>query len=58
MALVHRPSGSHPQQWQRLEHCWQSECDIDPLILRARALRRLSRSSAARAVEQELLPLV
>jgi hypothetical protein len=33
------------------------ECDIDPLILRARLLRHQGLQSQARAVEQEVRPL-
>jgi hypothetical protein len=33
------------------------ECDIDPMILRARLLRREGWFPQARCVEQELLPL-
>ena len=46
--------------WQRrhLELCWRRECDIDPLILRARHLRRQQAGTMALSIEQELLPLV
>jgi len=42
---------------QRLELCWQHECDIDPMILRARLLRHQGNGLQAACVEQELLPL-
>lgn len=56
-------SGQAPQTWpiarQRLhlERCWQLECDIDPMILRARLLRHQGALPQASCVEQELLPL-
>jgi hypothetical protein len=40
-----------------LARCWQLHCDIDPLILRARQLRRRGARGHALCVEQELLPL-
>jgi hypothetical protein len=43
---------------QQLDRCWQNDCDIDPLILRARQLRRLGRFRLARCLDQELLPIV
>jgi len=33
------------------------ECDLDPMILRARQLRRQGSNPQARCLEQELLPL-
>ncbi|MBE9155145.1 hypothetical protein [Cyanobium sp. LEGE 06113] len=46
--------------WRRrhLELCWLMECDIDPLILRARLLHRYRAEALARCIEQELLPIV
>lgn len=45
--------------WRRhLELCWLLECDIDPLILRARQLHRARADALARCIEQELLPIV
>ncbi|MEB3307745.1 MAG: hypothetical protein VKK98_06300 [Cyanobacteriota bacterium] len=41
-----------------LESCWQRECDLDPIILRARWLRHQGNRLQAAAVEQELLPLI
>ena len=35
MARRYRTAGSTPQQRQLLENCWQEDCYIDPLILRA-----------------------
>lgn len=40
-----------------LEQCWQLECDIDPMILRARQLRHQGAWPQAVCLEQELLPL-
>ncbi|MEX0588465.1 MAG: hypothetical protein WD136_04340 [Cyanobium sp.] len=37
--------------------CWALECDIDPMILRARQLRQQGALPQASCVEQELLPL-
>jgi len=45
------------QRRQRLELCWQLECDIDPMILRARQLRHQGAWPQATCLEQELLPL-
>ncbi|MFZ9228667.1 MAG: hypothetical protein ACO23C_07000 [Prochlorococcaceae cyanobacterium] len=45
------------QRRQRLEDCWQLECDIDPMILRARLLRHQGAWPQAACLEQELLPL-
>ena len=41
-----------------LELCWRRECDLDPMILRARLLRHQGNRLQAASVEQELLPLV
>jgi hypothetical protein len=41
-----------------LELCWLRECDLDPIILRARFLRRLGNRIQADCVEEELLPLI
>ncbi|MBD2424178.1 hypothetical protein H6G16_11910 [Cyanobium sp. FACHB-13342] len=45
------------QQRRHLGACWELECDIDPMILRARQLRHLGALPQASCVEQELLPL-
>jgi hypothetical protein len=41
-----------------LELCWLRECDLDPIILRARFLRRQGNRLQADCVEEELLPLI
>ena len=41
----------------RLERVLELECDLDPMILRARQLRRQGSTPQARCLEQELLPL-
>lgn len=43
---------------RHLEQCWQLVCDIDPMILRLRLLRRRGCLPQARCLEQELLPVV
>ncbi|MEB3176878.1 MAG: hypothetical protein VKJ87_04680 [Synechococcus sp.] len=62
--MAHHPHPPPPSSWslppeQRrcLERCLRRECDIDPLILRLRDLRRLGCIASARSLEQELLPL-
>lgn len=45
------------QRRQLLDLCWQLECDIDPMILRARQLRHQGAWPQAVCLEQELLPL-
>lgn len=40
-----------------LESCWLHDCDIDPMILRARLLRHQGNGLQAASLEQELLPL-
>ena len=57
MARRYRTPGSNPQQRQLLENCWKEDCDIDPLILRARLLRHQGRHLLAQGLEQELTPL-
>ena len=42
---------------QRFERTLDLECDLDPMILRARQLRRQGSTPQARCLEQELLPL-
>ena len=42
---------------QRFELALSLECDLDPMILRARQLRRQGSIPQARCLEQELLPL-
>jgi hypothetical protein len=46
-----------PRTRQHLSRCWRLECDIDPMILRARLLRHQGALPQASCVEQELLPL-
>lgn len=50
-------SGTPAQRRHLLELCWQHECDIDPMILRARQLRHQGAWPQAVCLEQELLPL-
>ncbi|MGC6483993.1 MAG: hypothetical protein ACON4T_10600 [Synechococcus sp.] len=57
MARRYRTPGSSPQQRQLLEMCWHADCDIDPLILRARLLRHQGRDRLAQGLEQEVTPL-
>lgn len=45
------------QQRHHLGLCWALECDIDPMILRARQLRHQGALPQASCLEQELLPL-
>ena len=42
---------------QRFERALELECDLDPMILRARLLRRQGAALQALCLEQELLPL-
>ncbi|MBU6353995.1 MAG: hypothetical protein KGQ81_03445 [Cyanobacteria bacterium REEB498] len=42
---------------QRFERAFDLECDLDPMILRARLLRQRGSNPQARCLEQELLPL-
>jgi hypothetical protein len=47
-----------PEEWRRLlECCWRHECDLDPIILRARLLRHQGNRLQAASLEEELLPL-
>ncbi|MFZ9319022.1 MAG: hypothetical protein ACO23X_09490 [Vulcanococcus sp.] len=47
-----------PDEWrQRREQARALECDLDPMILRARQLRRQGSAPQAHCLEQELLPL-
>ncbi|KMM17258.1 hypothetical protein [Synechococcus sp. GFB01] len=46
------------QQRRHLQRCWQADCDLDPMILRARQLRHQGSLPQATCVEQELLPLL
>lgn len=58
-------SARQPEPWARsaaqqrlhLLACWQLDCDIDPMILRARLLRHQGAWPQAACLEQELLPL-
>lgn len=57
------PDERNPQLWSSLrrrrflEQCLQLDCDIDPMILRARQLRHQGAWPQATCLEQELLPL-
>jgi hypothetical protein len=42
---------------QRLERCLARDCDIDPMILRARRLRHVGALPLACSIEEELQPL-
>ena len=42
---------------RRFERALDLDCDLDPMILRARQLRRQQQFPQARSLEQELLPL-
>ena len=42
---------------RRFERSLELECDLDPMILRARLLRQQGSTPQARCLEQELLPL-
>ena len=42
---------------QHFERALDLECDLDPMILRARQLRQQGSTPQARCLEQELLPL-
>lgn len=42
---------------RRFERALDLECDLDPMILRARQLRQQGSAHQARCLEQELLPL-
>ncbi|CAI8373925.1 hypothetical protein SynMITS9220_00956 [Synechococcus sp. MIT S9220] len=48
---------SSPESRRCLERCWPLECDLDPLILRARLLHGQGRRPQALAVEEELQPM-
>ena len=59
MARLPDPWARHPdQQRQHLRRCWHHDCDIDPMILRARQLRGQGSLPQAASLEQELLPLL
>ena len=58
MAKGRQSPESLEQLRRQLHQCWQDECDIDHLILRARQLRRWGRWRQARCLEQEVLPIV
>ncbi|CAI8157824.1 MAG: hypothetical protein AB8A46_04185 [Prochlorococcus sp.] len=58
MTKDYRSPLSLDEQRFRSEHCWELDCDIDPLILRARLLHRQGQSLLALAMEQELLPIL
>ena len=42
---------------QRFERAFDLDCDLDPMILRARLLCQRGSNPQARCLEQELLPL-
>lgn len=42
---------------RRFEQAFDLDCDLDPMILRARLLRQQGALPQARSLEQELLPL-
>ena len=46
------------QQREQLDGCWELDCDIDPLSLRARVLHRRGEVNWALGLEQEVLPIV
>ena len=46
------------QQRDKLAGCWELDCDIDPLILRARVMHRRGEVNWAVGLEQEVLPIV
>jgi hypothetical protein len=54
-SLVRFSSG--PESRRCLERCWPLDCDLDPLILRARRLHDQGDRSQAIAVEEELQPI-
>jgi len=60
IAMAQRRFFSSPldQQRDQLDLCWQLDCDIDPLILRARVLHRRGELKGATGLEQEVLPIV
>ena len=58
MAKGRQSPESLEQLRRQLDQCWQDECDIDHLNLRARQLRRWGRWRQARCLEQEVLPIV
>lgn len=57
------PDDRNPQAWSSLrrrrflDHCYGLDCDIDPMILRARQLRHQGAWGQATCLEEELLPL-
>lgn len=65
MAITPSSSGqpSDPWAWTAAQQrchvlrCWRLECDLDPMILRARQLRHQGSLPQATCVEEELLPL-
>lgn len=58
--MAQRRFSSSPldQQRDQLDGCWELDCDIDPLILRARVLHRRGEVNRAVGLEQEVLPVV
>ena len=55
--IIRYASGPEPRWRRALEQCWILECNIDPLILRARLLHSQGDQRDARAVEEELQPV-
>ena len=58
MALSRFSTSPLDQQRDQLDGCWELDCDIDPLILRARVLHRRGEGNWAVGLEQEVLPIV
>ncbi|MBA4736268.1 MAG: hypothetical protein H2063_03580 [Synechococcus sp.] len=60
IAMAQRRFFSSPldQQRDQLDGCWELDCDIDPLILRARVMHRRGEVNWAVGLEQEVLPIV
>ena len=58
--MAQRRFSSSPldQQRDQLDGCWELDCDIAPLILRARVLQRRGELNRAVGLEQEVLPIV
>lgn len=57
MGSIPEPPAGTAALRAHLERCLQQDCDIDPMILRMRLLRRLGALLQADCLEQELQPL-
>ncbi|QNJ20620.1 hypothetical protein SynA1825c_02328 [Synechococcus sp. A18-25c] len=57
MARCRTRSSSGPESHRCLERCWSLDCDLDPMILRVRWLRRQDLPGQAIAIEEELQPI-